>query len=56
VSFTFSPRDLSHVDEAGTHVVGPGTYRLSVGGGQPGTTEAVASAEFEVRGEKRLPR
>jgi beta-glucosidase len=56
VSFTLSPRDLSHVDEAGTHVVGPGTYRLSVGGGQPGTTEAVASAEFEVRGEKRLPR
>jgi beta-glucosidase len=56
VSFVLEPRDLSHVNEAGTRVVGPGTYHLSVGGGQPGATEALVAAEFEIRGEKSLAR
>jgi hypothetical protein len=48
--------DLSHVNESGTHVVGPGRYQLSVGGGQPGATTAVVSGELEITGEKQLPR
>jgi len=56
VRFTLGERDLSHVDEAGTHVVGAGEYRLVVGGGQPGTGAPTAEATFQVTGLKQLPR
>jgi len=56
VRFRLEDRDLSHVNEAGTHVVGPGRYQLSVGGGQPGATTAIVSDELEITGEKPLPR
>jgi beta-glucosidase len=56
VRFTLEARDLSHVNEAGSRLVGAGKYGLTIGGGQPGTKAAVSTAEFEVRGEKRLPR
>jgi beta-glucosidase len=32
---SLGPRELSHVDDNGRHVITPGRYRLSVGGGQP---------------------
>jgi beta-glucosidase len=56
VHFTLGDRDQSYVDEAGTRLVSAGRYRLAVGGGQPGTTAPLATAEFEIQGERRLPR
>ena len=54
VHFTLTPRDLSSVTEAGARVVAPGTYRISVGGGQPGTGAPVAEGQFTVQGEQTL--
>jgi beta-glucosidase len=54
VDFTLSPRELSMVNSVGDPVVAPGAYRLSVGGGQPGTP-AVVDAAFTIQGEKKLP-
>jgi beta-glucosidase len=56
VRFTLGERDLSHVDEAGTHVVAAAEYRISVGGGQPGTGAPTAEATFSITGRKELPR
>ena len=56
VHFALGERDLSHVDEAGTHLVSAGRYGLAVGGGQPGATTALVTADFEISGEKPLPR
>jgi len=56
VQFTLSDRDLSYVDEAGNRLVGAGAYTLTVGGGQHGTKAAAASAPFEIKGAKGLPR
>jgi beta-glucosidase len=53
--FTLTPRDLSHVNEAGQHLVSAGEYSLSVGGGQPQSAAAPAMIRFTVRGEQRLP-
>jgi len=55
VSFTLTPRDLSMVNEQGNRLVAPGDYRLSVGGGQPGTNAAVVEGTFQITGEKDLP-
>ncbi|SPF49943.1 Xylan 1,4-beta-xylosidase [Candidatus Sulfotelmatobacter kueseliae] len=55
VSFTLDPRDLSMVNEAGLRVIVPGDYRVSVGGGQPGTSAAQAEGKFSITGERKLP-
>jgi beta-glucosidase len=55
VQFTLQPRDLSMVNDAGDRLVAPGPYQVSVGGGQPGTSAAVATAEFTIAGEQKLP-
>ncbi|MGA3026676.1 MAG: glycoside hydrolase family 3 C-terminal domain-containing protein [Bryobacteraceae bacterium] len=55
VHFKLDPRDLSSVTEAGDRVIAPGTYRISVGGGQPGMGASVAEAQFSVEGEQKLP-
>ena len=56
VTFALSDRDLSYVDEAGNRLVGAGAYRLTIGGGQPGTKASAASAPFEIKGAKGLTR
>ena len=56
VSFDLCERDQSHVDEAGMHVVAGGQYRISVGGGQPGTEAPTVEAPFTITGRKELPR
>ncbi len=56
VRFTLDDRDLSHVDEAGVRRVLAGRYRVAVGGGQPGATGALVSADLEIKGERALPR
>jgi len=55
VQFTLDPRDLSIVNESGTRVVAPGAYRLTVGGGQPGTAAAETETTFTIEGESTLP-
>ncbi|MGB7760180.1 MAG: glycoside hydrolase family 3 C-terminal domain-containing protein [Bryobacteraceae bacterium] len=55
VRFTLDPRDLSQVNPAGERVVAPGDYRISVGGGQPGTAAPVSEAPFSITGALTLP-
>jgi beta-glucosidase len=55
VHFALTPRDLSLVNEAGDRMVAAGDYRISVGGGQPGTSTAGAEARLVILGEQKLP-
>ncbi|MBS1852924.1 MAG: glycoside hydrolase family 3 C-terminal domain-containing protein [Acidobacteria bacterium] len=55
VQFTLSPRDLSMVNEAGNRLVAAGDYRISVGGGQPGTSAVVVDAALTIRSKHKLP-
>jgi beta-glucosidase len=55
VRLVLNPRDLSMVSEAGDHVISPGSYRLSIGGGQPGTGATVVETEFTITGQAQLP-
>jgi len=55
VHFDLSPRDLSSVTVAGDVKVQPGSYTLSVGGGQPGFTKAIATSALAIQGEQKLP-
>ncbi len=55
VRMTLNPRDLSHVNPAGDRIIAPGSYTLSIGGGQPGTSAPVAEAAFTITGQAQLP-
>ena len=55
VRLTLSPRDLSYVNEAGDRVIAPGSYTLSIGGGQPGTGAPVVESAFTITGQTKLP-
>jgi beta-glucosidase len=54
VEFTLSSRDLSEVNEKGDRIIAKGTYRIHVGGGQPGSAHGVET-EFRVSGHEKLP-
>jgi len=54
VHFTLDARGLSEVNDKGDRVVVKGAYRVSIGGGQPGTGTPVAEAEFKIKGEQKL--
>ncbi|WP_029013067.1 glycoside hydrolase family 3 C-terminal domain-containing protein [Niveispirillum irakense] len=57
VSFTLDPRSLSVVARDGTRTVQPGTYKLWIGGGQPGGTAPGVWTEFTLQGESwELPK
>lgn len=55
VSLTLNPRDLSYVTDAGERVIAPGSYLLSIGGGQPSTEAPTVEARFTITGEAHLP-
>ena len=55
VQISLSPRDLSMVNEAGVRLTAPGAYRISVGGGQPGTGAPGVDAPFIIRREQIWP-
>jgi beta-glucosidase len=46
---------LSHGNEAGDRIVGLGDYRISAGGGQPGTGAPSVAARFSIAGSSKLP-
>jgi len=55
VHFDVDARSLSDVDRAGRRAVAPGTYRLFIGGGQPGTAAPGGETSFSIEGEAALP-
>jgi beta-glucosidase len=55
VQISLSPRDLSMVNEAGIRLTAPGNYRISVGGGQPGTGAPSVDAPFVIRQQQIWP-
>ncbi|MBV8125056.1 MAG: fibronectin type III-like domain-contianing protein [Burkholderiales bacterium] len=56
LSYQLNARDLSFVDHDGVRQVMPGTYRLSVGGGQPDTEAPSESSTFALTRQVMLPR
>jgi beta-glucosidase len=55
VRFTLIARDLSMANEDGTRLVAAGSYRLFIGGGQPGTGAPGAELRLTIQGEQKLP-
>ncbi len=55
VHFALSGLDLSMITEAGAPVISNGSYIVSIGGGQPGTTAPTIDREFEIQGTQQLP-
>jgi len=55
IHFTLDARDLSEVDKKGDRIVAKGSYRITVGGGQPGTTSPQTEAEFRIESNLKLP-
>ncbi|SEN07085.1 beta-glucosidase [Sphingomonas gellani] len=56
LTFTLSPRDLSSVAPDGARSVAAGTYRVTVGSGQPGTGVPGQSTSFTARQSAELPK
>jgi beta-glucosidase len=56
VHFSLMPRDLSEVNEAGEHVIVPGEYTISIGGGQPGSGLPMVEAHLTIAGSQTLPK
>jgi beta-glucosidase len=55
VRIALQPRDLSYVSQDARILISPGSYTLSIGGGQPGTSAPVVETTFVIDGEKQLP-
>ncbi len=55
IRFSINPRTLGQVDEQGNRVILPGPYRISVGGGQPGSS-SIEEGTFTIAGQKELPK
>jgi beta-glucosidase len=55
VTFNLKARDLSMVTEAGDVIVPAGKYRITIGGGQPGSDLPTVSGEFSIAGQLHLP-
>ncbi|WP_419816936.1 glycoside hydrolase family 3 C-terminal domain-containing protein [Glacieibacterium sp.] len=56
LTFDMQPRDLSSVSTDGMRRVVPGSYRVSVGSGQPDTGVPTQSATFKAAGTVMLPK
>ncbi|HET6206548.1 MAG TPA: glycoside hydrolase family 3 C-terminal domain-containing protein [Terracidiphilus sp.] len=55
IHFELNGRDLGMVTEAGEPTIAEGQYKISVGGGQPGTGAPAAAATFQIKGKLTLP-
>lgn len=56
LAFTIDPRSLGLVDPEGNRIILPGTYTLSLGGGQPTGSTAVLSRALTITGRDPLPK
>jgi beta-glucosidase len=50
VQFMLDARGLSEVNKKGDRIVNTGTFHVSVGGGQPGTSAQQVEAQFKIKG------
>jgi beta-glucosidase len=55
VRFSLDPRQMSTVNETGVRLTAAGEYRLSLGGGQPGTVSPSLEASFAIDYEQIWP-
>jgi len=55
VELTVNPRSLSYVNEAGDRLIAAGSYKLSIGGAQPGMDAKAVETNFEIKGQMPLP-
>jgi len=55
VHFELKPRDLGMVTDAGEPIIAEGGYKISIGGGQPGTGASKVDGTFQVKGTVDLP-
>ena len=56
LTFKLDPRDLALADASGAMVVSKASYRVWIGGGQPGTGAPGKQASFRVTGTATVPR
>jgi beta-glucosidase len=56
IRLALNARDLSMVNEDGTRLVAAGSYKLFVGGGQPGTGAPGTELPLTIQGQQKLPR
>jgi beta-glucosidase len=56
VKIEIDPRSLSSVDDQGNRTILQGKYTLTLGGAQPGETDAKAQATFMVTGTAAMPK
>ncbi len=56
VTFSLDPRTLSQVDDKGARAVTPGSYRITVGSGQPTETANGQTTTFTIEGTHEIPR
>lgn len=54
VHFVLQPRELSMVTAAGEIIVAPGTYTVSIGGGQPASGAPAIAGRFRIDGSMTL--
>ena len=55
VHFELKGRDLGMVTEGGDPIIAEGQYKISIGGGQPGTGAPIATGTFQIKGKLNLP-
>jgi beta-glucosidase len=55
VRIGLQPRDLSYVSDDAKILIGAGNYKVSIGGGQPGTGAQFLEADFTIDGQRQLP-
>jgi len=55
VHFELKQRDLGMVTEAGQPIIAEGQYKISIGGGQPGTGAPTVAGTFQISGTMNLP-
>jgi beta-glucosidase len=56
VGLRIDPRSIAQVDAQGNHVILPGDYTVSVGGGQPASSPSRQTVTFHIAGQKELPK
>jgi beta-glucosidase len=56
VAIEIPARSLSSVDDAGARLILAGSYKLSIGGAQPGETTSKSEVSFTINGTMALPK